>query len=142
MLVVGMATALAGPARASVVGSASIASDLADYNPGQTVTLTGANWDTGGSTVHIVVNDDLGQSWQHVADVTPVDGAIVDVFALPNYFVAQYSVQATQQTASGTLTASTSFTDANPSANLDHSAPTIPRPRRARTAAAPARATG
>ena len=122
MLVVGMATALAGPARASVVGSATIASDLADYNPGQTVTLTGANWDTGGSTVHIVVNDDLGQSWQHVADVTPVDGAIVDVFALPNYFVAQYSVQATQQTASGTLTASTSFTDANPSANLDQCA--------------------
>jgi Prealbumin-like fold domain len=104
-------------------GSPTITSDLPDYNPGGTVTLTGSSWDSGGAKVHIVVNDDVGQTWQHVADVTPdSNGAITDVFQLPNYFVAQYSVQATQQTDSGTLTASSSFTDANPSANLDQCA--------------------
>ena len=101
-------------------GGPTIQSDLADYNPGGTVTLTGSGWDTGGTAVHIVVNDDVGQTWQHVADVTPdSSGAITDVFTLPNYFVAQYSVQAIQITPSAELSASTSFTDANPSADLD-----------------------
>src|SRR5262245_36098922 len=51
-------------------GAPSIQSEFTDYNPGQTVNLTGSGWDTGGSTVHIVVNDAIGQSWQHTADVT------------------------------------------------------------------------
>jgi hypothetical protein len=101
----------------------SIASDLADYNAGQTVTLTGSGWDAGGIQVHIVVNDDVGQTWSHVADVTPdADGTVTDTFQLPSFFVAAYSVVATQTTESGTLTARSSFTDANPSANLDQCA--------------------
>ena len=98
-----------------------ISSDLADYNPGGTVTLTGANWDTGGAKVHIVVTEDnAAQAWQHVADVAPsADGNLSYSFQLPTYFVAQYSVQATQEVGSSTLSASTSFTDANPSATLD-----------------------
>ena len=39
----------------------SISSDKADYNPGDTVTLTGYNW-AAGESVHIVVNDDQGQT--------------------------------------------------------------------------------
>jgi hypothetical protein len=104
-------------------GSPTIQSDLPDYNPGGTVTLTGSSWDAGGTKVHIVVNDSVGQTWQHVADVTPdSNGDVKDVFQLPNTFVAQYSVDATQQTDAGTLTASSSFTDANPSADLDQCA--------------------
>ena len=105
-------------------GSApSIQSEFADYNPGQTVNLTGANWDTGGTQVHIVVNDAIGQTWQHTADVTPdASGNITDTFTLPTTFIAQYTVDATQQVGSTTLSASSSFTDANPSASLDQCA--------------------
>ena len=38
-----------------------IASDLADYAPGQTVNLFGAGWQAGES-VHIFVNDDFGDA--------------------------------------------------------------------------------
>src|SRR6266700_5467124 len=102
-------------------GAPTIQSDLGDYNPGQTVTLTGANWDPAGSPVHIVVNDSIGETWQHTSDVTPAsDGTIQDVFKLSTSFIASYSVHATEQAADGTtLEASSSFTDANPSADLD-----------------------
>jgi hypothetical protein len=105
-------------------GAPTIQSDFADYNPGQTVTLTGANWDPAGSPVHIVVNDSIGQTWQHTSDVTPAsDGTIQDVFKLSTSFIASYSVHATEQAADGsTLEASSSFTDANPSATLDQCA--------------------
>ncbi|MFL5758930.1 MAG: hypothetical protein ACJ789_04285, partial [Thermomicrobiales bacterium] len=46
----------------------SIASDKADYSPGELVTLTGRNWQSG-ETVHINVNDDDGQTWAHNVDV-------------------------------------------------------------------------
>src|SRR5215469_12350141 len=38
-----------------------ISSDQADYSPGATVTLTGANWQSG-EAVHIAVNDNVGQT--------------------------------------------------------------------------------
>jgi hypothetical protein len=121
-----LAMALCGASVAwAAVGDSgpSIASELADYNPGQTVTLTGSGWDTGGTQVHIIVNDDEGQTWSHVADVTPsADGTVTDSFELPTWFVAVYSVVATQTTETGTLTATSSFTDANPSADLDQCA--------------------
>src|SRR6266516_5120165 len=102
-------------------GAPTIQSDFADYNPGQTVTLTGANWDSAGGPVHIVVNDTIGNTWQHTADVPPAsDGTIQDVFKLSTSFIASYSVHATELAADGsTLEASSSFTDANPSADLD-----------------------
>ncbi len=83
-------------------------SDKADYVPGETVTLSGANW-AAGESVHIRVNDDAGQTWSRDVDVTAADdGTISDQFSLPNWFVAQYSVTATGAT-SGTAT--WSFTD-------------------------------
>jgi hypothetical protein len=91
--------------------SPTITSDKPDYAPGEVVTLTGTGWLASEPVepVHIVVNDDAGQTWSHVADVTPKsDGSISDSFTLPNWFVASYSVTATQ----GTLSATTSFTDA------------------------------
>ena len=85
-------------------------SDKADYAPGETVVLSGANWAPGDS-VHIRVNDDVGQTWSRDVDVTAdASGAISDQFNLPDWFVADYSVTATGAT-SGSATSS--FTDAN-----------------------------
>jgi hypothetical protein len=112
--VVTVLVALTGGASA-LTGPPTIASDKADYGPGDTVTLTGTNWQPGES-VHIVVNDDQGQTWKHEADVTGAgDGTIIDQFQLPNWFVASYSVTATGAE-SGTAT--TSFTDANPALHV------------------------
>src|SRR5262245_49585694 len=97
---------LAGP---SPTG-ATITSDLLDYTPGATVTLTGAGW-ASGESVDISVNDDVGQSWTLNSDPDPVadgGGGFTFQFQLPNWFVANYSVTATGPT-SGTAT--TSFTD-------------------------------
>ena len=89
-------------------GLPTIASDKADYAPGETVTLTGTNW-AAGEAVHIVVNDTYGASWVRDVTVTAsVVGTITDVFALPTYFVSNYDVTATGPI-SGTAT--TTFTD-------------------------------
>jgi hypothetical protein len=86
-----------------------ITSDKADYAPGELVTLTGTNW-ANGESVHIVVNDTLGKTWQHTADVVADDaGTFTDVFNLPEQFVSNYDVTATGPI-SGTAT--TTFTDA------------------------------
>ena len=102
--------ALGGSSDLTSGGSApTIASDKADYNPGATVTLTGGGWlgateTTPAESVHIVVNDTIGQTWSHEATVTPdANGNITDVFQLPSYFVSDYDVTATG-TVSGTAT--------------------------------------
>src|SRR5215213_8070776 len=88
----------------------SIQSDKADYSPGELVTLTGSGWQAGES-VNIVVNDDVGQTWNRNVNVTADDsGNITDQFNLPDWFVATYSVKASG--ASGAL-ATTSFLDSN-----------------------------
>ena len=97
---------------ASSAGAAAptIRSDKDDYTPGETVTLSGANWQPSES-VHILVNDDKGQSWSRNVDVVAADdGTIEDRFQLPDWFIAAYSVTATGPV-SGTAT--TSFTDGN-----------------------------
>jgi hypothetical protein len=87
-----------------------IQSDQADYAPGATVTLTGGNWQPGES-VHIFVNDDIGQSWSRNVDViADADGAIRDQFQLPASFASDYNVTATGATSG---TARTAFTDGN-----------------------------
>src|SRR5207247_1270109 len=97
-------------------GPPTISSDQADYPAGAQVTLTGTNWQPG-EFVHIVVDDDIGRTWEHTADVTAdVGGNISDVFNLPDRFVAHYSVFATGPL-SGTAT--TSFTDAPQQADIE-----------------------
>ncbi|HEU5491276.1 MAG TPA: Ig-like domain-containing protein, partial [Gaiellaceae bacterium] len=91
-------------------GPPTIASDKADYAPGETVVLTGENWYPG-EVVHIRVNDDQGETWRRDVDVVAgPDGVITDSFALPTTFIAVYTV-----TATGPLsgTATTTFTDGN-----------------------------
>jgi hypothetical protein len=86
-----------------------IQSDKADYAPGELVTLTGSGWQAGES-VNIVVNDNVGQTWnRNVNVIADPSGNITDSFNLPDWFVATYTVTATG--ASGTAT--TSFTDGN-----------------------------
>src|SRR5215210_6487122 len=53
-----------------------IASDKADYSPGELVTLTGSGWQAGES-VRVHVNDDEGQTWSHTQDVTADAGGNV-----------------------------------------------------------------
>jgi hypothetical protein len=92
---------------------ATITSDLADYAPGATVTLTGAGW-AAGESVHIFVNDDINQQWSLDSNPDPVadgSGNFTYQFDLPDLFVATYSVTATGAT-SGTAT--TTFTDSIP----------------------------
>ena len=92
------------------VYSPTISSDKPDYNPGDTVTLTGGSWQAG-EAVHIFVNDDIGQTWSYSTDVTASDtGGFVMSFVLPNAFIASYAVTATGAISG---TAKTSFTDGN-----------------------------
>jgi prealbumin domain-containing protein len=94
---------------AGASGAPTIVSDQDDYLPGSLVTLTGSDW-AEGESVHIVVNDTVGQTWTYVADVTAqADGTFTHSFNLPNYFVSDYDVTATGPV-SGTAT--TTFTDA------------------------------
>src|SRR5436189_271894 len=72
-----------------------IVSDKHDYGPGETVTLTGANWEPNES-VHIHVDDSDGQLWSYDADVAAnATGGLSHQFQLPNSFIANYSVTAT-----------------------------------------------
>ncbi len=107
LLVVSASSARAEPA-ASLAPT--ISSDKVDYAPGETVTLSGSNWQPG-ELVHLNVNDDQGKTWTRDSDVAADDaGNITDQFNLPDHFVAVYAVTATGP-ASGTAT--TTFTDGN-----------------------------
>jgi large repetitive protein len=102
-------------AAASSAPPPTIASDKADYSPGSTVTLTGANW-TAGEVVHVVVNDTVGQTWQFAGDATAdAHGAFTLQILLPNYFVSDYDVTATG--AAGER-ATAAFTDGNVTLHL------------------------
>src|SRR6266704_3325408 len=97
---------------ASTASGATITSDQADYQPGATVTLTGAGWDSG-EAVHIFVNDSVGNTWSLSSNPDPVadsSGSFTYSFSLPTSFVSSYTVTATGAT-SGTAT--TTFTDSN-----------------------------
>ena len=104
----GTAMALTTDTSGSTSPSPTISSDKADYSPGELVTLTGSGWQAGES-VHIVVNDDEGQTWKRDVYVdADASGNISDSFNLPDWFVATYTVTATG-TQSGVAT--TTFTD-------------------------------
>src|SRR5690348_15927252 len=77
---------------ASTAFAPSISSDLSDYPPGGTVTLTGSNW-LPGESVHIFANDSIGQTWSYSNDVTAdATGHFTLQFQLSSSFVANYSV--------------------------------------------------
>ena len=107
LIVASFVTPLAAAQAGDSPTGATIASDKADYAPGELVTLTGTGW-TGDATVNIEVNDTLGKSWQRIVDVPVVDGNITDSFNLPDRFVSDYDV-----TAKGVVNgiATTTFTD-------------------------------
>jgi hypothetical protein len=110
LLVLGLLLAQAHTA--SAASGATITSDKADYQPGATVTLTGAGWDSG-EAVHIFVNDTVGNTWSLSSNPDPAadgNGSFTYSFSLPNSFVSSYTVTATGPT-SGTAT--TTFTDSN-----------------------------
>ncbi len=121
---------IAGPVGMPGIAQAAdptITSDQADYPPGATVTLTGANW-MPGETVQIVVDDAIGKTWQWdcatrtdaPCPVADAAGGFTYRLQLSSNFVAEYGVTATGLTSG--LVATTTFTDANPSADLDQCA--------------------
>ena len=77
-----------------VLEKVTIESDKGDYAPGSTVILSGTGW-TPDQEVRLIVNDTIGQTWQHdmVVKVSE-DGTITEEFTLPDYFVATYDVTA------------------------------------------------
>jgi len=80
-----LALALLAPSGVAIAApsptGATITSDKADYAPGEKVTLIGAGW-AAGESVSIVVNDTIGQTWQHLATVkAKKTGAFTDVSA-------------------------------------------------------------
>jgi hypothetical protein len=114
LLLVAAGLLLAVPSALSSSGPPTISSDQADYAPGSTVTLAGANWQPG-EAVHIVVNDNLGQTWSYSTDLTADSGGgFTNQFQLPTSFIASYLVTATGPE-SGSAT--TTFSDS--AAQLD-----------------------
>src|SRR5918912_1019418 len=102
----------AGAVTYAGAGGPWIATDQPDYPPAANVALTAGGWQPG-EPVHVVVNDDEGQTWSYVEDVTADEtGGFSLEFTLPDSFVATYSVTATGADAGGSGTATTSFTDA------------------------------
>ncbi|MFL5930571.1 MAG: Ig-like domain-containing protein, partial [Gaiellaceae bacterium] len=119
------AIALGGSAYAAVFSGTDvatdpwIASDKPDYAAGETVALSGGNWQSG-EAVHIFVEDNQGRTWEHNADLTANEGGeISHSFVLPDWFVATYQVSAVGELSG---TAQTSFTDA-PSVTVTNVAP-------------------
>jgi hypothetical protein len=115
---------LAVPTGASILSAGgaapTISSDLPDYNPGGTVTLTGADWNPG-EAVHIyVAENNTTVTWSLDSNPDPVadgSGGFTYKFQLPMTFIASYNVTATGQSSGATAT--TTFTDGSPAANLD-----------------------
>jgi len=107
----GGATTAADTSLSSATTDATITSDKADYAPGETVTITGLGWPAQ-DTITIQTDDSIGRTWSDTGQATSDDnGTFTYVFALPNRFVASYTTTATD--ANG-LTATTTFTDAQP----------------------------
>jgi hypothetical protein len=118
VLIAGAQTGSAVGISSSLASLATITSDKADYSAGSQVTLTGSGWMVGES-VHIFVNDSVGQTWSLNSDpgaMAGLDGSFTYTFNLPTTFIANYTVTAIG-VSSGTAT--TSFTDAPAAGNLD-----------------------
>src|SRR5436190_11925852 len=101
-------SALAAP-QAQATVAPTVTSDLADYTPGQLVTLSGTGWE--GDTTVTITGVDAVPTVYHDTDQVQVqaDGTINDSFNLPSTFIDQYFV-----TATGVQTgrvATTTFTD-------------------------------
>src|SRR6266536_1659071 len=97
-----------------------ISSDRPDYSPADIVVLTSTDWFVG-EAVHIVVNDEDGQTWSYTTDVIADDnGSYTASFQLPDQFIANYRATAT---GSSGRTASTTFTDSG--ANINGPSPVV-----------------
>ena len=71
--------------------TATVTTDKDTYVAGETVSLSGDNWQPG-EIVNLVVDDDKGQAWKKDVNVTATtDGTISYRFALPSTFVATMS---------------------------------------------------
>ena len=103
------------PSPSRVVHRPTIASDRTDYAPGDTVTLSGSDWQPN-EAVRVIVDDTRARRWSYTTDVDAGgDGSFTISFMLPNWFVAVYHASA-KGGESGTAT--TTFTDSAGSYSL------------------------
>src|SRR6266404_2979561 len=112
---------LASLVSAQALLAATLATDKPDYIPGETVTFTGAGWQPG-ETVTIDIYETTVDPFFWEGSVSPVADANGNIsnseLLVQQSFLGQgFSAIATGQ--SSGLSASTTFTDANPSAGLD-----------------------
>ena len=92
-----------------------VTTDQQDYAPGSVVTISGSGWPAGDS-VSVVTDDSDNHSWSQTDQVTTdASGEFTDQVTLPQMFVANYSVTASD--AMG-LTATTAFSDGNVTLHL------------------------
>ena len=83
------------PPPSAPTGTPTLDSDEEEYAPGAAVALTGSDWQPG-DTVHLAVDDDADDAWDHSWDVTvAADGTITDTFDLPDGLVAEFTATAT-----------------------------------------------
>ncbi len=83
------------PSPPAPTGTPTLDSDEEEYAPGATVALTGSDWHPG-DTVHLAVDDDADDAWDHSSDVTvAADGTITDTFDLPDGLTAEFTATAT-----------------------------------------------
>ncbi len=94
---------------AAADGTPTIASDAADYAPGDRATLIGTNWGSG-EAVQILVRGSDGTMYADVERAADESGRFEYIFTLPDWFVESFTAEAT---GSSGATASTSFTDSN-----------------------------
>lgn len=90
-------------------GTPTLATDKADYAPGETATLTGAGWEPRES-VTLVVRGSDGYLYDEAALEADGSGAFSYDFALPQAYVESYTAEAA---GSSGARVSTTFTDSN-----------------------------
>src|SRR5450759_2370566 len=79
----GVTTISASAAFADTLAGPAIISDQTDYAPGSVVSLTGSGWGVT-EVVHLIVNDDQGQTWSYATDASSDSvGGFSAQFTLP-----------------------------------------------------------
>jgi hypothetical protein len=92
-----------------------ITTDQTDYSPGSVVTISGSGWPAG-DTISVFTDDSDNHSWSQTDQLTAdASGDFTDQVTLPQMFVANYTVTASDPAG---LTATTTFTDGNVTLHL------------------------
>src|SRR5882724_12887352 len=107
-LIVGFLAALAVPASA-----ATVATDKADYAPGENVVITGSGWEPGETVVLILHEDPQLDPDLQLTSVADANGGFTNADFIVDVFDIGVTFTLTATGGSSRLTAETTFTDAS-----------------------------